>query len=329
MRPVVLVTKRIYPEAIEFLKQHVELDYAESDDGLAAEELLKRIRGKQGVVSQLTDKFPAAVIDQLEGVRVIANVAVGFDNIDVAAATRRGILVTNTPDVLTDTTADFAFALLMAAARRVVEGHQFLLAGKWNKWRIDLLVGQDVHHRTLGLFGMGRIGQAVARRGSGFSMRILYHDAVRAPEAIERELDAEFVSAETLLRESDFVSLHVPLLPHTRHMISGPQLRMMKPTAILVNTSRGPVVDEAALAEALEQRVIAGAGLDVFENEPQVHPGLLKLENVVLEPHIASASVDTRKKMSMLAAENAVSALEGRRPATLLNAEVWEKLRGV
>jgi lactate dehydrogenase-like 2-hydroxyacid dehydrogenase len=217
----------------------------------------------------------------------------------------------------------------MAAARRVVEGHQFLLAGKWNKWRIDLLVGQDVHHRTLGLFGMGRIGQAVARRGSGFSMRILYHDAVRAPEAIERELGAEFVSAERLLRESDFVSLHVPLAPHTRHMISGPQLRMMKPTAILVNTSRGPVVDEGALAEALEKRVIAGAGLDVFENEPQVHPGLLKLENVVLEPHIASASVDTRKKMSMLAAENAVAALEGRRPATLLNAEVWEKLRGV
>jgi lactate dehydrogenase-like 2-hydroxyacid dehydrogenase len=325
MRPVVLVTKRIYPEAIEFLKQHVEVDYADSDDGLSAEELLKRIRGKQGVVSQLTEKFTAAVIDQLDGVRVIANVAVGFDNIDVAAATRHGILVTNTPDVLTDTTADFAFALIMAAARRVVEGHQFLLAGKWNKWRIDLLVGQDVHHRTLGLFGMGRIGQAVARRGSGFSMRILYHDAVRAAEAIERELGAEFVSAERLLRESDFVSLHVPLAPHTRHMISGPQLRMMKATAILVNTSRGPVVDEAALAEALEQHVIAGAGLDVFENEPQVHPGLLKLENVVLEPHIASASVDTRKKMSMLAAENAVAALEGRRPATLLNAEVWTK----
>jgi len=325
MKPVVLVTKRIYPEAIAFLKDHLELDYADSDDGLPAAELLVRIRGKQAVVSQLTDKFPAAVIDQLDGVRIVANVAVGFDNIDVAAATKRGILVTNTPDVLTDTTADFAFALLMAAARRVVEGHQFLHAGKWSKWRIDLLVGQDVHHRTLGLFGMGRIGQAMARRGRGFSMRILYHDAVRAPEAVERELGAEFVSAETLLRASDFVSLHVPLLPHTRHMISGPQLHLMKPTAILVNTSRGPVVDEGALAEALEQRIIAGAGLDVFENEPHVHPGLLKLENVVLEPHIASASVDTRKKMSMLAAENVVAALEGRRPATLLNGEVWEK----
>jgi lactate dehydrogenase-like 2-hydroxyacid dehydrogenase len=323
MKPPVLVTKRIYPKAIKYLQEHAEVDYANSDDGLPADELLRRIRDKQAVVSQLTDKFTAAVIDQLDGVRVIANVAVGFDNIDVAAATRRKILVTNTPDVLTDTTADFAFALLMAAARRVVEGHRFVHSGKWTKWRIDLLVGQDVHHRTLGIFGMGRIGQAVARRGRGFDMRILYHDAVRASEAVERELGAEFVSAERLLRESDFVSLHVPLLPETRHMMSSDQFRIMKPTAILVNTSRGPVVDEAALAAALEEGVIAGAGIDVFENEPRVHPALLKLENVVLAPHIASASVDTRCKMSMMAAENAVAALEGRRPANLLNAELW------
>jgi glyoxylate reductase len=323
MKPAILVTKRIYPEAIEYLKQHAEVDYAESDDGLTAQELLERIRGKAAVVSQLTDKFTAPVLDQLAGVRVIANVAVGFDNIDVPAATARGILVTNTPGVLTDTTADFAFALLMAAARRVVEGHQFVHSGKWTKWRIDLLVGQDVHHRTLGIFGMGRIGQALARRGRGFDMRILYHDAVRAPEAVERELAAEFVSAERLLREADFVSLHVPLLAQTRHMIGAEQFRLMKPTAILVNTSRGPVVDEAALADALEKRVIAGAGIDVFENEPQVHPTLLKLENVVLAPHIASASVDTRKKMSMMAAENAVAALEGRRPPNLVNAEAW------
>ena len=324
MKPAVLVTKRIYPEAIEYLRHHTEVEYADTDDGLSAEDLLARIRGKDGVVSQLTDKFTPAVIDQLDGVRVIANVAVGFDNVDLAAATRRKILVTNTPDVLTDTTADFAFALLMAAARRVVEGHHFVHSGKWTKWRIDMLVGEDVHHGTLGIFGMGRIGQAVARRGSGFSMRILYHDAQRAPDAVERESGAEFVSAETLLRESDFISLHVPLLPETRHMINSSQLRLMKPTAILVNTSRGPVVDEAALAEALEKRVIAGAGLDVFENEPQVHPKLLQLENVVLAPHIASASVRTRKKMSMMAAENAVAALEGRRPANLLNAQAWD-----
>ncbi len=324
MRPPVLVTKRIYPEAIEYLKAHAEVDYANSDDGLPAEELLTRIRGKLAVVSQLTDKFTAAVMDQLDGVRVIANVAVGFDNIDVPAATQRKILVTNTPEVLTDTTADFAFALLMAAARRVVEGHRFVHSGQWTKWRIDLLVGQDVHHRTLGIFGMGRIGQAVARRGRGFGMRILYHDAVRAPEAVERELDAKFVSAERLLGESDFVSLHVPLLAETRHMMGAAQFRVMKPTAILVNTSRGPVVDEAALAEALEKRVIAGAGIDVFENEPRVHPALLKLENVVLTPHIASASVDTRRKMSMMAVENAVAALEGRRPPNLVNGELWD-----
>jgi lactate dehydrogenase-like 2-hydroxyacid dehydrogenase len=325
MKPAILVTKRIYPEAIEYLKQRAEVDYEESDDGLSAPQLAARVSGKQGVVSQLTDKFPAEVIEGLAGIRVIANVAVGYDNIDVPAATRHGILVTNTPDVLTDTTADFAFTLLLAAARRVVEGHQYVHSGQWTKWRIDLLVGQDVHHRTLGIFGMGRIGQAVARRARGFSMRILYHDSQPAPESIEKELGLELVGADRLLQESDFVSLHVPLLPETRHLIGTQQLRMMKPTAILVNTSRGPVVDEAALAEALDQRVIAGAGIDVFEREPQVEPLLLKLENVVLAPHIASASVDTRRQMSVMAAENAVAALEGRRPPNLLNPEAWER----
>ncbi len=325
MKPAILVTKRIYPEAIDYLKQHAEVEYVDTDDGLNAEDLASHIRGKQGVVSQLTDKFSAEVIDRLEGIRVIANVAVGYDNIDVPAATRRGIQVTNTPDVLTDTTADFAFALLMAAARRVVEGHHYVHSGQWTKWRIDLLVGQDVHHRTLGIFGMGRIGQAVARRAGGFSMRVLYHDAQRAPEQVERDLRLEFTTAEELLRQSDFVTLHVPLMPETRHMIGAEQLRMMKRTAILVNTSRGPVVDEAALAEALGQHVIGGAGIDVFEREPHVHPGLLKLENAVLAPHIASASVDTRRRMSTLAAENAIAALEGRRPPNLLNPEVWDK----
>jgi lactate dehydrogenase-like 2-hydroxyacid dehydrogenase len=325
MKPVILVTKRIYPEAIEYLRQQAEVDYVDSDDGLSAPELAARITGKQGVVSQLTDKFTGEMIEGLSGVRVIANVAVGYDNIDLPAATRHGILVTNTPDVLTDTTADFAFTLMLAAARRVVEGHRYVHSGQWTKWRIDLLVGQDVHHRTLGIFGMGRIGQALARRARGFSMRILYHDAQPAPEPIEKELGLELVGPERLLRESDFISLHVPLLPETRHLIGAQQLRMMKPTAILVNTSRGPVVDEAALAEALDQRVIAGAGIDVFEREPQVEPLLLKLENVVLAPHIASASVDTRRKMSIMAAENAVAALEGRRPPNLLNAEAWEQ----
>jgi len=326
MKPAVLVTKRIFPQAIAYLKEHAELDYAESDDGMAAEELAQRIRGKQAVVSQLTDKFTAPVLETLAGIRAICNVAVGYDNIDVPSATRCGILVTHTPDVLTDTTADFAFTLLLAAARRVVEGHHFVHSGEWTKWRVDLLVGQDVHHRTLGIFGMGRIGQAVARRAKGFSMRIIYHDTRPAPEAIEKELGLELVSAEQLLREADFVSLHVPLMPETRHMIGAREFRMMKPTAIFVNTSRGPVVDEPALAEALAQHVIAGAGIDVYENEPRVDAGLLRLENVVLAPHIASASVDTRIKMSMMAAENAVAAIEGRRPPNLLNPEVWDKL---
>ena len=319
MKPRILVTKRIYPEAIELLKQRAEVDYVDSCDGLSAGELAERVRGKQAVISQLTDRFDAAVIGGLDGIRAICNVAVGFDNIDVAAAIAKGIMVTNTPDVLTDTTADFAFALLLAAARRVVEGHRFVHSGEWRTWRIDLLVGHDIHHRTIGIFGMGRIGQAMARRAAGFSMRVLYHDAFRAPEAIENSLGLEFVSAADLLRQADFVTLHVPLLPETRHMIGAAQLRTMKPTAILVNTSRGPVVDEAALAEALEQRIIAGAGLDVFEQEPNVHPLLLKLDNVTLAPHIASASIDTRKQMSMMAAENALAAVEGRRPPNLLN----------
>jgi lactate dehydrogenase-like 2-hydroxyacid dehydrogenase len=323
MKPPVLVTKRIYPEAIEFLSQYAEVDYADSDDGLSAAELAERIRGKRAVVSQLTDKFSADVLATLDGIQVISNVAVGFDNIDVPAATRKGILVTNTPDVLTDTTADLAFALMLAAARRIVEGHHFVHSGKWTKWRIDLLVGRDVHHATLGIFGMGRIGQAVARRAAGFSMRVLYHDMRRAPEAVERELGLEYRSKEDLLREADFVTLHVPLSAETRHLIGAQELRLMKPTAVLVNSSRGPVVDEAALADALEARVITSAGLDVFEREPHVHPKLLQLENVVLAPHIGSASVDTRLKMSMTAVENAVAAIEGRRPPNLLNPEAW------
>jgi lactate dehydrogenase-like 2-hydroxyacid dehydrogenase len=320
MRAQVLVTKRIYPEAIDYLKSKVDVDYEDSDAGLTPAALLERARGKSGIVSQLTDKFDAAVIRALGGVRVIANVAVGYDNIDVAAATAAGITVTNTPDVLTDTTADFAWALLMAAARRVVEAHQFVHSGQWSQWRIDLLVGQDVHHRTLGIFGMGRIGQAVARRARGFSMRVLYHDARRVPAELERELGLEFCDKAALLRESDFVSLHVPLLPETQKLIGAAELRLMKPTAILVNTARGPVVDEGAVAEALAQRIIAGAGLDVFEREPAVHPKLLTLDNVVLAPHIASASVDTRRRMSMMAAENAVAVIEGRTPANPVRA---------
>ncbi len=328
MKPRILVTKRIFPEAVDLLRSRAEIEYVNSDEGLTPDELLIRCRGKLGIVSQLTDKFDAAAIAKLEGVKVIANVAVGYDNVDLAAATRAGILVTNTPDVLTDTTADLAFALLLAAARRIVEGHHFVHSGLWKRWTIDLLAGYDVHHRTLGLLGMGRIGQAMARRARGFSMNVLYHDARRIPEALERELGIEFVERERLFRESDFVSLHVPLSAATHHLVGGAELKMMKPTAILVNTARGPVVDEAALAEALQARTIAAAGLDVFEREPQVDPRLLQIENVVLAPHIGSASIDTRRRMSLLAAENAITALEGRRPPNLVNTEVWPSNTG-
>jgi len=322
-RSAVLVTRRIFPEAVAFLRERAEVEYVESDDALTPEELIARSRGKQGIVAQLTDRFNAEQLARLEGVRVISDVAVGHDNVDLEAATRHGILITNTPDVLTDTTADLAFALMLATARRLVEGHQYVHSGQWRRWAIDLLAGHDVHHKTLGIVGMGRIGQAVARRGRGFSMRILYSDARRAPEEIERELGLEFVDRERLLRESDFVSLHVPLMESTRHLIGAAELAVMKPTAILVNTSRGPVVDEAALADALAAGRIGGAGLDVFEHEPQVHPGLLKLDNVVLEPHIGSASIDTRRGMSMLAARNCAEALEGRRPPNLVNVAAW------
>lgn len=322
-RPRVLITKRIFPEAVQFLERSFEVDYNDTDRVLPAEELVERARGCQAVISQLTDRLDAGVIGQLEGVRVIANVAVGYDNIDVAAATARGIAVTNTPGVLTETTADFAFALLMAAARRIPEAHAFVHSGQWRTWIIDLLAGQDVYGATLGIIGLGRIGAAVARRGRGFGMRILYCDEQPAPPELERELEARRVSKEELLRESDFVSLHVPLTPATRHLISRAELALMKPTAILVNTARGPVVDEEALVEALERRIIWAAGLDVFENEPAVHPKLLELPHVVLAPHIASASYATRRRMSMMAAENAAAALAGRRPPNLLNPEVW------
>ena len=322
----VLVTKRIYPEAIEYLQRHAEVDYAGTDDGLATEELLARARGCQALVTQLTDRLPAEVIAKLNGVKILANVAVGYDNIDVLAATEMKILVSNTPDVLTETTADFAFALLMAAGRRVVEAHNFVHSGQWKRWTIDLLVGQDIFGKTLGIFGMGRSGQSMARRARGFSMRVLYCDELPSADEITHELGLERVSKDQLLAESDYVSLHVPLLPETRHLIGAAELRRMKRTAILVNTARGAVVDEAAVEEALRNGTIAYAGLDVFENEPEVRAGLLNLDNVVLAPHIASASVDTRRKMSLMAAENAISALSGRRPPNLLNPQLWERL---
>ena len=274
-------------------------------------ELLEAVRGANGILPTVTEKMDAEVMDAAgDGLKVIANMAVGYDNIDVEAATQRGIVVTNTPEVLNETTADTAFMLLLAAARRLGEAERFLRAGKWDAWGPKQLLGPDVWGKKLGLVGLGRIGHAVARRTSGFQMEVLYYDQYRN-EAAERELGARYLELDDLLRESDFVSVHTPLTPETRHLISERELGLMQPTSVLVNASRGPVVDEAALAEALENERIFAAGLDVYEEEPEVHPRLLELENVVLAPHIGSASIETRDKMATLAAENLRAVLSG------------------
>jgi glyoxylate reductase len=271
----------------------------------------------------LTEKVTEELLRAAPNLRIAANVAVGFDNIDVAACTARGVVATNTPGVLDETTADFAWTLMMAVARRLGEGEALARSGIWQGWSLDQLVGTDVWGKTLGIVGFGRIGRAMARRARGFQMRVVYTDAVRAPEAVEKELKAEFRDMNTLLAESDFVSVHVPLLPETRGLFDAPKFYRMKPTAFLINTSRGPVVDEAALVAALEAGKIAGAGLDVYENEPFIHSGL-KRANVVLAPHLASASRETRTKMACMAAQNVVALFAGQRPANMLNPEVWK-----
>jgi lactate dehydrogenase-like 2-hydroxyacid dehydrogenase len=258
----------------------------------------------------------------MPGLVIVSNVAVGFENIDLAAATRHGVMVTNTPGVLNETTADFAFTLLLAAARRVPEGDRTVRGGGWTGWEIDQLLGQDPNGATLGVVGFGRIGRAVARRGQGFGMRVIYHDSIRAPAEVESELRAQWRELPSLLAEADFVSLHVPGGAETRHLIGSAELALMKPTAVLVNTSRGPVVEEAALVEALRERRIFAAALDVFEHEPQVSPDLRELDNVILTPHIASASERTRSRMSEMAAANLLAGLRGEKPPNLLNPEV-------
>jgi glyoxylate reductase len=303
------------PEALTIIPGDVTVDLNGHEQALSPKDLLARLRGKQGLICQITDRIDDEVLST-PGLQVVSNVAVGYNNVDVAAARRRGVVVTNTPDVLTETTADFAWALLMAAARRVVEADRYVRSGEWKAWKWDLLWGADVHGKTLGIIGFGRIGRAVARRARGFGMRVLYYDAVRTSAENEREVNATYVDKDTLLREADFVSLHVLLSEDTRHLIDERALRRMKKTAILVNAARGPIVDEAALARALSERWIAGAGLDVFEEEPAIHPGLVPLDNVVMAPHIASASYDTRVAMSTLAVKNCLAVLGGQAPLT-------------
>ncbi len=321
----VLVTRRLPKPAMDAIHARTDADVWEEEGAIPRDELLRRVAGKRGAVTLLTEKVDDEFLDAAGAdMVVVANYAVGFDNIDVPALTKRGVMATNTPEVLTETTADTAWALLMAAARRVPEGDRFLRSGtKWI-WGPEMMLGQDVHGKTIGVVGFGRIGQAVARRAGGFGMHVVYYDLYRPPEDVERELRAEFRELDDLLAEADLISIHVALTPDTRHLFGAEQFRKMKPTAVIVNTSRGPVIDEASLARALRDGEIFAAGLDVFEREPEVHPDLLELENAVVIPHLGSATVETRDAMGLLAAENLIAALEGRRPPTLLNPEAWE-----
>jgi glyoxylate reductase len=310
---------------MEAVAERFDADVWEGDGAMPRDELLQRVRGKTGAITLLTEKVDGELLDAAGAdFRIVANYAVGFDNIDVDECTRRGVLATNTPEVLTETTADTAWALMMSAARRVPEGDRFLRSRTPWIWGPEMMLGQDIHGKVLGIVGFGRIGQAVARRGKGFGMSVLYYDVFRPSSDVEEVLNAAYRDLDELLAESDFISIHVALTPETRHLFRREQFRKMKPTAVLVNTSRGPVIDEAALVDALGADELFAAGLDVFENEPEVHPGLLELDRAVIIPHLGSATVETRDAMGMLAVDNVTAALEGRRPPTLLNPEVWE-----
>lgn len=319
----VLVARRLFPEVVERVRAHFDVDYRESDEPATPEELAARLHGCAGALIAGTERIDAALLDACPGLRAVCSMAVGFNNIDVPACTARGVLATNSPGVLTETTADFGFALMMATARRITESEHWLRAGQWTHWSVDLFAGSDVHGATLGILGMGRIGQAIARRGAlGFGMKVAYHNRSRLPAAEEAAVGARYLGLPELLREADHLVIVVPYTPETHHLVGAAELALMKPTATLTNIARGGVVDDAALAEALRERRIAAAGLDVFEGEPGVQPGLLQVPNVVLTPHIASASLPTRRAMANLAATNLIAALTGGSPPTPLNPEV-------
>jgi gluconate 2-dehydrogenase len=327
MKQQVLVARAVFPEVIERLAQFFEVD-ATRDDRIASKaELTARLHGKAGAFITGSERIDAEVLDANPHLRAVCNMAVGYNNIDVAACTARRVVATNTPDVLTETTADFGFALMMAAARRMAESEHFLRRGEWTKWAYDMFAGSDVHGATLGILGMGRIGQAIARRGVlGFRMKLVYHNRSRLDATVEAALGARYVDKETLLREADHLVLVLPYSAASHHAIGAAELALMKPTATLTNVARGGIVDDAALAVALRERRIAAAALDVFEGEPTVHPDLLAVPNVVLTPHIASATVATRRAMADLAAENLIAALgcgpNAGRPPTPINPEV-------
>ena len=319
-RPAVLVARHIFPEVRARLAQHFEVEANEAPGDWDRDELMRRLQGKAGAFISSTEPIDAALLDACPRLRVLSSMSVGYNNVDVAACTARGIVFTNAPDVLTETTADFGFALMMATARRIAESEHFLRAGKWQRWAYDMFVGADVHGATLGILGMGRIGQAIARRGAlGFGMPVIYHNRSRLAPELEAPLDARWVAKDALLRQADHLVIVVPYSASSHHAIGAAELALMKPTATLTNIARGGVVDDAALAQALAERRIAAAGLDVFEGEPEVHPALLRVPNVVLTPHIASATIATRMKMAMLAADNLIAVLGGRPALTPVN----------
>ena len=322
-KPAVLVARAVFPEVLARLAEHFEVSANQADDSWSADELAVRLAGQQGVFTTASERIDAALLARCPDLKIAANMAVGYNNFDLDAMSARGVLATNAPDVLTETTADFGFALLMATARRITESEHYLRAGQWRKWSYDLFAGSDVHGATLGILGMGRIGQGIARRGAhGFGMNVIYHNRSRLTPELEAACKARYVDKETLLRQADHLVLVLPYSAASHHAIGAAELALMKPTATLVNIARGGIVDDAALAAALKDKRIAAAGLDVFEGEPSVHPDLLTVPNVVLTPHIASASVPTRLAMANLAADNLIGYLVHGKPLTPLNPAV-------
>ena len=320
LKPAVLIARAIFPEIVARLAQHFDVTANPDDEIWTPAQFISKLQGKQGVFTTGGERIDAQILSHCPDLKICANMAVGYNNFDVPAMTAAGVLATNAPDVLTETTADFGFALLMATARRITESEHYLRAGHWTKWSYDMFAGSDIHGSTLGIIGMGRIGQGIARRGAhGFGMKVIYHNRSRLSTELEQSCKASYVSKKELLETADHVVLVVPYSPESHHTIGAAELALMKPTATLVNIARGGIVDDAALAAALRDKRIAAAGLSVFEGEPKVHPDLLKLANVVLTPHIASATLPTRMAMANLAADNLIAVLTGNKPLTPLN----------
>ena len=328
MKPKIAVTREVFQEVLDLLAEHFDVTHNQADEPCSADYLVAQLADKAGVLTTMTDRVDDALLARCPNLKAVCNIAVGHNNIDLAACTRRGVMATNTPGVLDATTADFAFALMLAAARRVTEAEASLRAGEWHRWKLKQFLGVDVNGATLGIIGMGRIGQAVARRARGFDMRVIYHNRQPLDAETEAACNAIYMGMTDLLKQADFVVLLVPYSPETHHLIGAEALSRMKKSGILINIARGGVVDDRALIAALKDGTIAAAGLDVFENEPKLNQGFLTLKNVVLTPHIASSSAATRKRMAMTAADNLIAALTGKRPPNLMNPEVLNVASG-